>query len=368
MTTIINAPLSVASGVDLLGNDYPNLFVHTRGDKLDLAAPICANEHMGAVICVSPKITRANLANVVARFVHAGANPTGLMLDANRYSGKARSVGADGMNTAWVRAQTNAGIPHPLTNSGYIPDGNHDALRSVLRTSADMGEQVIAALPIANSFLQRDVGVLIEEINAAGVSVALMIEHRKDPFGPRANVAGLLKVLDAARVPVLLLRSDLSVLGALAWGARAGAFGTSTTLRHIYPVTKSGGGRPASISAIVKDSMSLNRLEKIDDAIQRMPDPMWNCPCTICFGRSLNWIATEDEAFQHSLSVVADLSTQVLDNNLSPLQRRRLWRSLCHNAQFRAHEIDAATAGAWGEPPDYLGAWVAQHIDEHATI
>lgn len=374
MLSTISTPLSATQaahgGMAEFAPGYPGLLVHSRRDKLHLVAPVCAEERLGAVLCVSPKTPRADLNDIVERFATSGADPVGLMLDANRYSGKSRAVGTDGMSTAWVRAQSNVGIAHPLTNAGYIPAGEYDVLHAVLRASAAMGDHVVAALPVANRYLNRDIDRLIDEVNEAGVAIGLMVEHRDDPFGTRANVAGLIKLLEAARVPILILRCDLSVIGALAWGARAGAFGTSTSLRHIYPVSKSnGGGRAAGISAMVKTTMSLHRLEKIDDAIRRMPDPtMWNCPCITCYGRPLNWIATEDEAFSHSITAVSELANQVLAPDLSPRQRREQWKSLCHSAQFRSMEVDSETGGAWGSQPGFLGAWVAQVIDEHATL
>ncbi len=69
------------------------------------------------------------------------------------------------MNTSWVRLQINAGIPNPLADGGYIPEGRFDALHDVLRVSAAMGMQVIATLAVANQFLHRDVNRLIDAIN-----------------------------------------------------------------------------------------------------------------------------------------------------------------------------------------------------------
>lgn len=368
MTRTGDGPSSPAEQVESslvagpLDSRLPRLFVHTRVDRLGLAAPVCASEDLGAVVCVGPRFGRSDLVTLTQNFVQSGASTKGLLLDANRYAGKKRSIGTAPMDPSWVRMQTAAGIPHPLTNSGYIPEGRIDILRGVLRKASAMGEHVIAALPLANRFLKQDVDELITEINAAGVAVALMLEHSDDPLGPRANVAGLVKVLTHVDVPVLLLRSDLSIIGALAWGARAGAFGTSTTLRHIFPIAKGGGGggHIPSISAVVKDTLSLTKLDKINDAIIRMPDPMWSCLCTVCYGRPLDWIATEDEAFTHSLSVIAVMAREIVDDSLSPAKRRALWRGMCHSAQFRAYELDGLTGGAWGEPARFLGSWVAQ--------
>lgn len=356
-------PGSVVPG--RLRHDFPHLLVHTNLKKLELAGPICAAENLGAVICAPQLGTRRDVTDLIRRYGSLGANGVGLVLDANRYSGKNRAIGTEGMSEAWITTQLKAGIAHPLTNAGYIPAGQHHVLHEVLQASADMGPRPIATLAIANQYLNRDNNVLIEEINNAGMTVGLMVEHRDDPFGPRANVRGLINLLTHAEVPVLLLRSDLSVIGALAWGARAGAFGTSTSLRHIFPVD-AGGGPPggASVSAIVQDTMSLNRLEKIDDAMHLLPDDtLWNCQCTICGGRPLSWIGNADEAFSHSLSVVASLASHVLDNQLTAIQRREQWSGLCRTAQHRALELENETHGAWGEAPQFLGSWLAQPTD-----
>ncbi len=363
MTTAVHT--SIRGRAPRLGPGYPHLLVHTRAEQLPLAAPICATEGLGTVVCVSPRAGRGRISELARMHHKMGANVSSMMFDANVYSGRNRAIGAASLNAAWVRAQTNSGIDHPLTSSGYIPEGSNTELRKVLRATAGMGEHVVAALPLAAKWLTKDAGRLIEEVNAAGVPVAAMVEHSDDPFGARETVRGLIRLIGEAHVPVLLLRSDLSVIGALAWGAAAGAFGTATSLRHIYPIKKSGGGRPASVAAVVKDALSMVRLERIDDAVHRAPDPMWSCQCTTCFGRSLNWIATENEAFQHSLSTVAGLASQVLDDRLSPTDRKRLWKSLCTNAQFRCMDISRITKTEWHEPR-FLGAWVAQVTHDRA--
>jgi hypothetical protein len=361
-----------SGGNDATGNlssAFPHLLVHTRMNQVDLAAPICATEELGAIVCMSRKSGRAEAEDLAARFTAAGGHAANLLFDANRYSGKRRTIGADGMRTSWVRLQSNAGIPSPLTDGGYVPQGRFDALHDVLRVSADMGPHVIATLAIANQFLHKDVTRLVDAVNDAGIAVGLMVEHSNDPFGPRRNVAGLTKLLAEAEVPVALMRSDISVVGALAWGARAGAFGTATSLRHIFPVG-SGGPTPApSISALVRNTLSMSKLSKIDDAMHRLPDDvLWSCRCAVCYGRPLSWIRSENDAFRHSLSVVADLAVEVTDEQLSVIERRQLWLSICQNAQSRTFEIDAETRGAWGEPQGFLGAWTAQPIGQKVVV
>lgn len=352
-----------------LRSAFPHLLVHTRMNQVDLAAPICATEGLGAIVCMSRKSGRAEAVDLAARFEAAGGQPGNLLFDANRYSGKRRAIGADGMSTSWVRLQTNAGIANPLTDGGYIPEGRFDALNDVLRTSADMGPHVIATIAVANQFMHKHVNRLIDAVNEAGITVGLMVEHSNDPFGPRRNVTGLTKILTEVEVPVALMRSDISVVGALAWGARAGAFGTATSLRHIFPVGSGGPTPTPSTSALVRDTLSMNKLSKIDDAMHRLPDDvLWSCRCAVCYGRPLSWIRSENDAFRHSLSVVADLAAEVTDERLSIFESRQLWLSMCHVAQSRTLEIDAETRGAWGEAQDFLGAWAAQPIGQKVTV
>lgn len=65
--------------------------------------------------------------------------------------------------------------------------------------------------------------------------MALVLAHRNDPLGSLAAVRGLLRVL--AEIPnVVLLRTDLAAIGAVANGASLGAVGTSTSVRHLVPL------------------------------------------------------------------------------------------------------------------------------------
>jgi hypothetical protein len=148
--------------------------------------------------------------------------------------------GAACMSSHWVNLQLKAGQPWALTDSGYIPAGDLAALRAVLAWGSGL-TQVIIALPLAIEWLTRDRDILIAELTAAGRPVALMLESENDPLATTAAVTGLIAVLRCP-VPVLLLRSDTSVLGALAHGAAAVSVGSKSGLRHIYPIPDDDGG------------------------------------------------------------------------------------------------------------------------------
>lgn len=353
---------SLAGLPQALSPGFPSLLVHGRATDASAIGVLSAGQGFGAVLLAPSRTTPARLRTVLTHHHEVGADPGHILFDANEYSGKNRSTGAEAMDPTWIRAQLNAGTQWALTNSGFIPAGHEEALRAVLRSARGMGGQVIAALPLHHTWLQKGTSLLVEEVNAARVPVALMLEHSSDPLGARDTVRGLVRLLDEADVPVLLLRSDISVIGAVAWGAAAGAFGTSTSLRHIWPSKEGGGGyRTPQIATLIRPTMSMVSLARIGDAIAVAPDPMWNCDCPVCYGRSIAWIASETEAFQHSLAGVADIAQRVLDPNLSPAERRQSWSSMCASAQFRCMELADLTRSDWKEAR-FLGAWVAQRL------
>ena len=64
--------------------------------------------------------------------------------------------------------------------------------------------------------------------------IALVLEHQKDPLSVLETVRGLVALI--RQVPAVgLLCSDVSALGALAFGASWAAVGVRTSLRHLYP-------------------------------------------------------------------------------------------------------------------------------------
>ena len=172
-------------------------------------------------------------------------------------------------------------------------------------------------------------------------------------------MAGLVRLLADTLVQLCLLRSDLSVIEAVAFGASMGAVGTSTGLRHNYPAVGDGPGfRPdPSIGALVPQSMGYRTLQKINAAIDADPDnqPRWRCNCRFCGDTVLTRIVSEVQAFQHSLAATAVLGEKILTGD-STLKRQHAWVCACQHAQYVNLEIAAETAMSW-EPPAYLAGW-----------
>ncbi|MCV7288161.1 hypothetical protein H7J87_22830 [Mycolicibacterium wolinskyi] len=333
----------------------PGFMAHGPASMAARLAPLTQQAGVGAVL-TSRNAAAAKTAIRAIRAVNADAS---VLADAHRYSGRNRSIGAAGMDPGWINMQFQAGCQWALTDSGYIPAADPAALAAVLGFAAGT-DQVITALPLALSWLTDDRGALLDAITAAGRPVAVMLEHKNDPLGSEAAVAGLIEVL-RADVAVLLLLSDISTLGALAHGAAAVSVGTQARYRHIYPRPAPGdedGGFTPPPSAFVPALMSYKHLELIADLHTRHPDStLWHCSCVICAGRTLDWITTAVDApaaaFEHSVAALAAIAAGLMADP-DPATR---WQTLCAQAQLRYDEIPTPSGRPRRYPPA-LRAWV----------
>ncbi|MEU5690327.1 hypothetical protein [Actinosynnema sp. NPDC020468] len=288
-----------------------------------------------------------------------------LRCDAGRYAGTRRAVATSDFSSSWLACQRAAGLP-VLTDSGYVGMRDLKGLRSVLRRAMRLGD-VVAVLPLHVDWLRRatDLDVLLAEVTGAGVPVAVVLEHAKDPLGSRDVVRGLCALIDTG-VPVRLLRSDVSALGALCHGAVEAAVGTSTALRHLYPVpTRPGGGRRASTAVFVPRFLGYLSVDKVATAVQRTPEleHLWTCECSACGGRTVDHFATvRDErergrlAFRHSRELLGLLHDEF--SALDRADREKAWHEQCLSAGFLHLEVRERLP-EWSPPP-FLNAWTRQ--------
>jgi len=134
------------------------------------------------------------------------------------------------------------GLPWALGYPGYA--GSLADVASVLGQGRSLPARTIVPLAIQHQLLRDDAATLLALVNDQDKPVALILEHESDPFGTAGVVAGLVHVLHRAPVPVLLLRTDTSALGAISHGAAVGAVGARSSLRHVFPIKDSSGGPP----------------------------------------------------------------------------------------------------------------------------
>ncbi len=334
----------------------------SRSKQIVDVAAIAANEGMGTVLTLGAGKDFAGLEQAARTFLGHHPSMADVLIDADRYSGNDR-VTDTALNRAWITAQHDQGSRHALTDSPFIDAGDHRALRSVLSQAEHFGDHVVVALPLALRWLTQDANVLVEAINRCGMPVALMLEHRDDPYAVKSAVRGLVAVIDGASPPVGVLRCDLSAVGALAYGASFGAIGATISLRHIYPATaaKQDDRRPfpSQTAAYHPASMTYRSLQKISLAAAADADDIqrWECRCRWCHGQPITRIDDEAGAYQHSFAATSMLAADVL-NHPDPQTARATWTQRCLHAQTVNMQIEDETGIAW-KAPGFLGSWVA---------
>ncbi|MBB5957589.1 hypothetical protein FHS29_004184 [Saccharothrix tamanrassetensis] len=285
-----------------------------------------------------------------------------ILYDAARYAGRARSPATAEFTKPWLAWQRKLDGP-VLTDSGYVDHRDLNGLRSILRRTMRLGDDVLAVLPLHIDWLKapQDREVLLSEITLADVPVAIALEHAADPLAVQQVVHGLLALIGSG-VPVVLLRSDVSAVGALCHGAHAAAVGTTTSLRHVYPIPTSSFARKAAVAAYVPHLMSYLSVDKIAAAVQHSPQHvnLWTCECVSCGGRTMDHFATirdartlQERAFRHSVELLHLLRDELFP--LAAAERRRAWFERCRIAGFDHLEMRHQLPG-W-HTPGFLGAW-----------
>jgi len=257
-----------------------------------------------------------------------------ILLDAGRYAGNSRSLGSRNLDPRWIDHQRALGAPSALTDSGYVGRGDHKSLVNVLSQAANLGPGVTALLPINPSWLNNDLERLRAEIRNHDVPIAVALEHRADPLGARQTMSGLVSLLQEP-VPVALIRTDVSAIGAVAFGASWSAIGLRTSLRHIYPIVESSGVHAPSMSALLPAALSFLTLGKIAAGYAATSDdPAWICNCSVCGGRTLDSLLYRpDQANAHSFEVLLDILEHTTRVSVGEV-RRQSWRAQCASALF----------------------------------
>ncbi|KFZ80194.1 hypothetical protein ED92_22785 [Amycolatopsis sp. MJM2582] len=288
-----------------------------------------------------------------------------ILVDRGRYSGASRAFARDAFDSDWITQQRKLKLVATMPDAGYVGEGDESGLVSILGRVQDLGPDTIAPLALHLSWLdsRRNLGLLLERVRAAGVPIAVALEQEKDPLSKRFAVKGLVELLQLP-IPVIMLRCDVSALGALCFGATAAAVGTTTGLRHLYPLPKNdsnGFYNKPKTAAVVKGCLAYASLDKIDQAVQADRDnQLWSCSCRFCAGRTLDWLGSSPDpeiwAFLHSLDTLYEIRRDILGQNANLADRRTSWIEQCDSALFQHEVIDGITY-QWN-PPKSLGNWV----------
>lgn len=336
------------------------ILIHAPHTDVQRVAAFSASSTLSTVYTVGKGHLTAAADRLLTRHREIAGVESRVLFDANRYSGKNRKLAAEPLDADWITWQHDHGAPIALTDSGYLSLERFDDLYTLLADATRIADRtaspVMAVLPLDYLILKNRADDLLAAITAAGIPVALAVGHTTDPFGSAAAVTGLLTVLTAP-VPIALLRSDLSAVGAVAGGAVFGAVGTASSLRHIWTSTGGGGGRGGRIvSVYVPRLMSYHHLERLPLVAAQMPGDFFWCFCEICQGDPVFDRVGDHTAFAHSIGSIESAAREVLDGSRE--NRLSSFRSRAMSAQMMHLDIAAQMEDTHWDAPSSLNAWV----------
>jgi hypothetical protein len=279
-----------------------------------------------------------------------------LLADRQWYKGKRRKLAGQPFTPNWISRQRRLGLPVIIPDVGYVAARDLPGLRSVLiRSSAIPG--AVALLALANWWMYDDgLRLLRQELRGIAMPVAIVLEHRDDPLSVQRIVKGLVTLLRDGNT-VLVFRCDVSAVGLLANGALAAAFGSRTSIRHLYPASSGGGGNPNSRESVFWPAgMALHYRDLLYDAVSASPhDPCWECWCAVCAGKRLDrfGFSPVEEIRQHNSASVLDLHAEL--TAVSMAGRPGWWNSRCRDAQLAHATVDTGPVAL--SCPQSLTAW-----------
>jgi hypothetical protein len=250
----------------------------------------------------------------------------------------------------WLWRQQAAGVPVILTDTPRIPNDDRSALRKALARWASIDDPTLVVVPIEPWWLRNGLACLTEEVRAAGRPVALILLHPYNGLDAAGAVAGLLTLIHEVRpVPVVLLRCDISAVGAVAHGAFGGFVGWLPNTRH-GPLPMRRPGRPGraenddSPSVLVPALHDYVKPSKLP-ALSRNPNPdMLRCGDPVCRGGSLLEIAElcEDDpqagrllAGRHNMASTEQIARRIF----AAADPRVAWQEACGKGAEAAAEL-----------------------------
>jgi len=194
----------------------------------------------------------------------------------------------------WLWRQQAAGVPLILTDTPRIPNDDRSALRKALARWASIDDPTLVVLPIEPWWFRNGLDCLTEEVRAAGRPVAIVLLHRYNGLDAAGAVAGLVALVSEVEpLPVVLLRCDISAVGAVARGAFGGFVGWSANTRHgPLPMRQPDRGqeddeRDVSPSVFVPALHDYVKTSKLPALARNRRLDVLRCGDPVCRGRSL---------------------------------------------------------------------------------
>jgi len=298
------------------------------------------------------------------------AKVSGVLVDPAEYAPQ-KKAGSEALfdYDDWLMRQQAAGVPLILTDSPRIRNRDLSALREALARWATIDHPTLVVLPIEPWWLKEGRQFLIEEVRAAGRPVAIVLLHRYNGLDAAGAVAGLLTFMRAVEpLPVILLRCDISAIGAVAHQAFAGFVGWSANGRHgPLPMSQPDRSerddeRDESPSVLVPALHDYFKTSKLPAFARNRRLNVLRCDDVVCGGDSLLRIAERSEvnlragrmlACQHNVASTEQIARRVL----SAAEPRDAWWESCNSGA----KASAALADGGVSLP--LSRWLRQWLE-----
>jgi hypothetical protein len=271
----------------------------------------------------------------------------------------------------WLARQKDVGVPVILTDSPRIRARDRAGLRAALIRWDGAAEPAVVVLPLDPWWLRAGLSCLVAEVKAAGRPVAIVLMDAYNGLDLAGAVSGLITFISAmAEIPVVMLRCDVSAVGAVAYGAFAGFVGESAATRHgpvplPLPKHRETGDAdgpdqaPAVFVPSLHDYVKASRLPVIT---RREDDDILRCDDTACRGRSLLRIArlvetdlatARSEAYRHNIASLECVARDVL----GAYEPRDAWWERCRSGS----EVAASLIERGISMP--LSRWLRQWLE-----
>ena len=244
-----------------------------------------------------------------------------------------------------IEGQFDAGAHIGVIPGRVVHAEDSDSLKALIDLSNTLDrEDVIVRVAIEYPWLRGpNAGQLINLLAASRHPVALSPADRRDPLDYKEVPEGLRQVTDALRDRVIIWKTDLAGIDALARGALATAIGVVAGLRHSSP--PGGFGNKIDKTDPTPQIFLPNMLRYVRASHMHndwFPSVQpWTCPCGACNGKPVDRFtgSASDlrEAAAHNAIAITALHREIAD--LAAEDRPALWREKLEEAQAAHTEL-----------------------------
>lgn len=276
----------------------------------------------------------------------------------------------------WLERQRAARVPVVLTDTPRVPNGDGTALRSALERWASLPEQTLVVLPIEAWWLTKGLVQLVAAVQNAERPVGLVLLNHYNCLDTAGAVAGLVSFVNAvAPLSVVLLRFDISAIGAVAHGAHAGFVGGLSTVRHgPLPMRSSPNGDSSpdkSPSVYVPALHVYLKASRLPALAGIEGTDLLTCTDGECQGASLLKIArlvevdldrARQAASRHNVASCEHVARWVLGSE----DPRGRWWELCRLGAERAHGLNRHGINLVDSP--WLNQWIELGSPSHGPV